>query len=623
MNRRVSAWRGLSVRAGVFGAAALAAGLLLGAAGCAHQQARLQSDDDGDAAGKYDVRTVGDVSQFANPDPLPVGGVGLVVGLGGTGGDAPPSGYRTMLEEELKRQQVKNIKELMASTDVALVIVTAEVPAGARKGDPLDLVVSLPEGSKARSLRGGYLKECVLFNYDFTKNLSPASGGGNRPVMGHPVAKAEGAVLVGFGDGDDAAKVRQGRIWGGGRSKIDRPFYLLLNPGQQQARLAGAAAERINTTFHGPFRGGPNGDTAAAKNREIVVLSAPHHYRLNLPRYLRVVRLIPLNAQDGGKGAYRQRLEQELLDPARAVAAALRLEALGADTVPSLKKGLESDHPLVRFCAAEALAYLGSPSCGEELARCVEKQPALRAFSLTALASLDEAVSHVKLRELLTSSDAETRYGAFRALRALDERDPAVQGDLLNESFWVHRVAPTGEPLVHVSSRRRAEVVLFGEDAYLKPPFQFLAGEFAVTSGQDDSRCTVSRFSVQDGASRRQCSLRVEDVLKTLAEQGGTYAEATELLAQADKCRCVSCPVRADALPQATTVYELAKAGRDNPQPGDEEVIRLQLDLGATPNLLADAPSRRSPAARAENALLRDKAKEDVKTSERKTKTGR
>ena len=51
---------------------------------------------------------------------------------------------------------------------------------------------------------------------------------------------------------------------------------------------------------------------------------------------------------------------------------------------PALKQGLQSKHPLVRFCSAEALAYLGSPACADELARAVKQQPYLRAYALTA-----------------------------------------------------------------------------------------------------------------------------------------------------------------------------------------------------------------------------------------------
>src|SRR4029077_6572454 len=118
-------------------------------------------------------------------------------------------------------------------------------------------------------------------------------------------------------------------------------------------------------------------------------------------------------------------------------------------------------------------------------------QPALRAFSLTALASLNEAISHVELTRLLASPLAETRYGAFRALRALDDRDEAVRGEFLNDSFWLHRAAPGSPSLVHVSSSRRPEAVLFGGAVCLVPPFSFLAGEFTVTAGADDTKCTI------------------------------------------------------------------------------------------------------------------------------------
>ena len=194
----------------------------------------------------------------------------------------------------------------------------------------------------------------------------------------------------------------------------------------------------------------------------------------------------------------------------------------------------------MRFCAAESLAYLDCPTGGEELGAAVAKQPMLRAFALTALASLDESVSRTQLAGLLThAADAETRYGAFRALRALNEDDPLVQGEFLNESFWLHRVAPDAPPLVHVSTTRRAEIVLFGEEPTLKPPFSFLAGQFAVTATPDDDRCTVSRFPPQGGVQRKQCSLKLEDVLRTMAEMGGTYAEAMELLQQAHRCDCL------------------------------------------------------------------------------------
>src|SRR5262249_47513137 len=159
-----------------------------------------------------------------------------------------------------------------------------------------------------------------------------------------------------------------------------------------------------------------------------------------------------------------------------------------------LKRGLESEHALVRFAAAESLAYLGSPAGGEELARLAREQPPLRAYCLTAMASLDEVVSHVKLAEMLSCPSPEARYRAFRALYTLDANDSHLRGELLNDSFWLHQVAPDAAPMAHVSTSRRPELVLFGGDAVLAPPFTVLAGpEFTVTASPGDDKCTVSR----------------------------------------------------------------------------------------------------------------------------------
>jgi hypothetical protein len=384
--------------------------------------------------------------------------------------------------------------------------------------------------------------------------------------------------------------------------------------------------------------GSMGGEMAHAQNNEYVVLKIPPQYRLNLPRFMRVVTLVPLrDSGDGpqkGKGkeenkpSYRQRLEEEVLEPATVVTAALRLESLGDTSRMALRRGLKSEHTLIRFCCAESLAYLGDPSGGKELGQLVAEQPALRAFCLTALASLDEAVSQDTLLDLLTSSAAETRYGAFRALRALNDREPAVKGELLNESFWLHRVAPGTPGLVHVSSARRAEIVLFGSDLTLKPPFTLRAGEFNVTAGEEDEQCTIGRFTPLGGAPRhKQCTLQLEEVLRNLTFLGATYPEVVEVLRQARSCQCLNCPVEADALPQATSVYALKKTGKNMSTGGesanndDEEILSARLELGSTPTLFERGDGARVRVSEASDLSPR-KTPAEKKTAERTTLRG-
>lgn len=581
-------------------------GILLGAlglglaplmTGCIKSLETFGKTGDSEEKDRYGVRTVGEVTSVGNADPIPLGGVGLVTDLEGTGGESANDGNRAVLEDDLKKLGVKNIKELLSSPNNALVMVNARIPPGSRKGDLIDVEVTLPPRSKATSLRGGTLQNCVLYNYDFAQNLLPDYQGNRGALRGHPIARASGALLVGFGDkrtGD--VSLRQGSLWGGGKVQIDLPLTLMMNPDQQLARVSSQVADRINEAFPGTAPGNPGSGPAVAKNNQVVVLKVPIQYKLNLPRYLRVARLIPLNGPGTSLSEYQRKLETDLLDPRHTVVAALRLESLGKETIPVLKKGLESSNDLVRFSSAEALAYLGSPGCADELARVVREMPMLRAYAFTALASLDEAICQIKLKEIIASDlDDEGRYGAFRSLRALDERNDNVSGEHLNESFWLHVVAPDTQPLVHVATSRRAEIVLFGQTPSLKAPFSLLAGEFTVTAGDGEDRCMVSRIPSTGGEpQRRSCSQAVADILRTMAALGAGYPEALELIQQADNCKSVSCRVRRDALPQTLTVQELARIARTGKGADltENDLRRSGSEPGALPGLFASPLSK-------------------------------
>ena len=115
--------------------------------------------------------------------------------------------------------------------------------------------------------------------------------------------------------------------------------------------------------------------------------------------------------------------------------------------------------------------------------------------------------------------------------------------------------------MVHYSVGQRAEVVQFGEIAELRPPFRIRAGqEFTVTADGRDTGCIVTRFNVKQGdIKKRRCSLRLDDVLRTMAtDLGGLYPDVVELLRQSDQDKCISCTVRMNATPALVPITELA-----------------------------------------------------------------
>jgi hypothetical protein len=287
---------------------------------------------------------------------------------------------------------------------------------------------------------------------------------------------------------------------------------------------------------------------------------------------------------------YRRKLNDMLLDPKETVYAALRLEALGKDSIPALQKGLTSDSVLVRFASAEALTYLGSTAGVDELARLAEQHATLRGSCCVALSGLNESMTRNKLTAMLHSTAPQVRMGAFRGLLKMAEsaqqaNDP-LNGELLNDSFWVHNVAPTSAPLVHVATRRRAEIVVFGESPTLMPPLRMLAGQFTVTAEPGDQRCTVSHYVANAGNPiRKQCSFMLNDVMHTMAAMGGQYTDVVEFVRQAGQAKKLSCAVATDELPLAVPPRLLAACGSDASQFKDDqekmqEVLAAQEDLG-------------------------------------------
>src|SRR5262249_21036222 len=231
---------------------------LLSLAGCLGQQTRMQSAEETEREKDLDVRTIGEVTEIGNFSGQQVTGIGLVVGLDGTGG-SPPGTDRTVLEQELRQRKVERVKEILDSPDYAMVLVTALIPPGARRGDPMDVEVSLPPGSKATSLAGGYLMDCPLRNYDSTRHIGEQINkdfqGGDKLLAGHVLARAKGQLLVGLVNPDEANELKRGRICEGAVSLLDRPVFLVLKNDEKSIRIGGVVADRINLMFqHDPQR---------------------------------------------------------------------------------------------------------------------------------------------------------------------------------------------------------------------------------------------------------------------------------------------------------------------------------------------------------------------------------
>lgn len=594
---------------------ALAAGVLAGlaaAVGCLPQQtntadtitstSRSQAADD--PADPTAIATVGQKTVVGNVEPVNVHGVGLVYNLRGTGSSPPPGELRAALENMIQKAK-GSPRELLddPARTTSLVLVSAQIPPGTRAGEKIDVTITLPPGSKTASLKGGILYPCDLSNFETAGSVRQAmAAAGTVKETGLPVsnqtairgdrlAVAEGPLVTADtadpAEDELAASARQrtAKVWGGARALSDRQYYILPNDGNPHPRMAMAVAERLNATFHAP--GDRSGKTAEMKvqGKPVVMVRVPPAYRNNHPRFLLVARQVPVVPVEANS-PYRQQLEHDLVRPETALTAAVKLEALGPDSRQPLRVGLESDSPWVRFASAEALAYLGHPDGAKHLADLAEHHPALRTHCLTALASMDDGACLDLLVDLMRKPDPELRYGAFVALRTANPTHEAIRGRLLNHSFWLHQVAPDADPerpadnaLVHVSNDRRAEIVLFGNVCPVLGPVSIPLGTEYTVTGKGDGAVTVTRVTVKDGepvAVPAQCRADLGAVLVALAQLGGTYQDAVEVIRKLHHADALASAVANDALPRGFPLARLAQMARNDPHldKADAEVVQ-------------------------------------------------
>jgi hypothetical protein len=376
--------------------------------------------------------------------------------------------------------------------------------------------------------------------------------------QGHMLAVAEGPVLVDpTADPEkDPGLATRGRILGGAVATKSRSLGLMLGQQFKMSRMSIQIAGSINKRFYA-FVNGRRQGLATPKTDEFLDLAIHPRYKDNVARYMQVVRNVAIDESPGALQARLLFLEQQLLDPVTAASAAIRLEAIGDDQAKTiLRDGIASGDAEVRFYAAEALAYLDDTAAVKGLAQTIREEPPFRVNALAALSAMDDVVAYDALCSLLEAKSAETRYGAFRALWAMNEYDPFVRGEWLGEQFSYHVLDIPGPKMVHVTRSFRPEVVLFGKDQHFQLPLVLDAGKNILINGQSGGTITVSRFKAGAEPEQRVVSTDVNEVVRAIVDLGGTYPDVVQALHQAKTDGAIESRLLVDALPEVGRPYD-------------------------------------------------------------------
>lgn len=580
-----------------------ALGILL-ACGCTSPIFRAQSPEPESVAQAsppdMGTRFVNDYAVAWNTRPIEVRAVGLVTQLDGTGSDPPTSGMRDQLIKDMQSHDVKTPAKILESKDTSMVLVRGLIPPAAEKGDVFDVEVLVPPRTPTTSLRSGWLMHC---------RLRETQAVDNGLLSGHILATAEGPLVIDalFSTADDKILLKRGRVLSGGIVSKPRQLSLAIREEHSSVRTASLVSNAINERFNTYARGTKSGVANPTRDNHIE-LTLHARYKHDIDRYLRVIGRIATGERPDERVARLQVLERMLLEPPTAADAALQLEALGPDAVPLLLKGAKSSDPEVRFYSAEALAYLDEGSAADALYAAARDVHAFRFRALAALSVMDQFAAQERLLELTNETSAETRYGAFRALRGKDATDPVVRGELLGKQMWLHVLNTSGEPMVHVSRSRRPEIVIFGKDVRLAPPSFLYAGDKILIKAVNDEQVKISRFQPGKDPEHVVCSTRVADVVRTVVQLGGSYTDVLSALHSAKQRQFLVCRLELDAIASPNRVYHR-----------DEELMASEED-GATksrssqavPDLFADLLSRKPD--RSANARLDPDPLDDTPT---------
>jgi len=549
--------------------------------GCATPLFRGQSPeiDEAPDAAEQGPELVGDYARPVGLDWKKIEAVALVTNLDNTGSDPPDTEKRRMLISEMQSHEVRQPDKVLASPTTSMVMLRALLPPGVQKGDQLDVEVRVPVGSETTSLRGGWLMQSRMRQMEVM---------GSSLLRGSIDGLAVGDVLVDaiFDGTTDRVHETRGRVLGGGTALASREIGLGISKGDASIRMSALIGKSINNRFFTSEAGVKKG-VANPERDNYLGLAVSTRYKHNLARYLRVVRNIALRENPVQRTERLQLLQKKLLEPTSCALASLQLEAIGNEAIPALKEGLRSADSEVRFYSAEALAYLDQAEAAAPLAAAAKTESAFRWHALTALATITHVAALDGLTELLHVQSAETRYGAFRAMRIRNPGDPTTKGEALDKKFRYHIVPTTGEPLVHISRSRVPELVVFGHEQRLVAPKMLKAGKRILITPLDNGDLRAGRYDPGQETVYETFPPLLDKLIRAIVKLGGGYADVIECLQEAKQSGCLEAKLAVEAMPRPDRKYYR----EDDPLPDAPEGEDADEPSESASNRTASTPS--------------------------------
>jgi flagellar basal body P-ring protein FlgI len=458
--------------------------------------------------------TVGSFATVRGTEPVLVSGLGLVVGLNGTGGDLLPDAVASTMEREMSLRGIgasetqgvpglegKSPRELLRDKNTAVVLVQAAVAPGSPEDATFDVAV---RALNATSLEGG-----ILWTTDLRLGQPTTFG----TVATRILAKAEGPIFINpFAadtGGDTEVQRTAGRVLNGGR--VTEPMGIEIVLDNESHTLAGSIVAAINSRF--PAGPGDRRDTARGRSGDSIELRVPNRFRDEPETFLSLIQFLRVD-QSAPEATSQALVEAMAANPAMADVLAWSLEGVGSKALPFARRLYDSPETLTRLAALRAGARLGDPLAADSLLDLARNgSPSVQSDAIRLVARIDAGPRvDTGLRDLLTNPDMLVRIAAYEALAERAERaqvgriaqwqaragDPTaqrlspqhmrelaranlpsgtiqgVQRRLMPGGFFLD-VVEGGTPMVYVTQQRQPRVVVFGGSLPITRPLTMSA----------------------------------------------------------------------------------------------------------------------------------------------------
>jgi hypothetical protein len=142
----------------------------------------------------------------------------------------------------------------------------------------------------------------------------------------------------------------------------------------------------------------------------------------------------------------------------------------------------------------------------------------------------------------------------------MNEHDPFLHDENMADQFHYHVLDVPGPDMVHVTRSHLPEIVLFGKDQHLQPPFMLDAGKSILVNGMKGDKITVSKFETRSEPEQRIVSTSVDEVIRAIVALGGTYPDVVQMLQQAKADGALASRFEVDALPEVGRAYDRVAA---------------------------------------------------------------